>query len=550
MSGIEIAGLVLGALPLIIEAMKQYADGATTVKRFIFYEEPLRDLSLELRTQYVICQNTCEELLGGIAHPGDIAGLLQDMDGRLWERHDLKPAVKKRLGRSHQEFVATMIRMGEVVKEIANKLKLDSTYHVQVDVSQKFRREYQRLKFTLQKSEYDELMKTVYRHNTTLSQLVDQSLRHEQAQERYGVYSKLPDFRKIQKYASAIHSLIQKCFNCTCNNVHTASIRLDKPHEDLNKVRGIVRFGLLFSCTNEKSRMPWGMEAAEIEPLEDGGHSKPDQTHPCTVKGKGRIQFVTPEPKPAVLRGPHNAPGLQPIVNICEALCKFKQPRQGPCVGYLLDDFNRKHGLFHPSTVAKLRNPTSLVSLQEVLAPNRALPGFDIDVKVDLAIAVANSMLGLHDTPWIDSYWGKDDILFLKSGDTAEFANPYIWKQESAKSSNGGVNLSATAYQPRNKALFSLGVLLTEIYLGESFEEVLNRNLGGGDPIEALERVIDLVSDKVGEECGNAVRRCIFCSFDCRRIGFEREDFCKMFYVNVVSCLETPRKSISSLRSF
>ncbi|KAL1392316.1 hypothetical protein HDK64DRAFT_250669 [Phyllosticta capitalensis] len=547
MSGIEVAGLVLGALPLIIKAMEQYADGVTTVKKFVFYKGPLEDLSLELRVQYVICQNTCEELLGGIAAPGDIAGLLQDVDGDLWERQDLKPAIRQRLGRSYEEFVATIIRMEEVIKEIANKLKLNQAYHANIS---KFRREYQRLKFTLQKSEYDELMRTVRRYNKTLSQLVDQSFRHERSQEKHRMSSKLPDFKSIQEYASAIHSLIQRCFNCTCNNLHTASIRLDKPREDSNKSHGIVRFGLLFSCTNEKSTIPWGMEAVEIEPLEASEPSNSDQLHPCTVKGKGRIQFVTPEPKPAVLRGPHNAPGLQPIVNICEALCKFKQPRQGPCVGYLLDDLNRKHGLFHPSTVVKLRNPTSLVSLQEVLAPNRALPGFDIDVKVDLAIAVANSMLGLHDTPWIDSYWGKNDILFLKSGDTAEFASPYIWKQESATSSNGDANVSATAYQPRNKALFSLGVLLTEIYLGESFEEVLNRNLGVGDPIEALERVIDLVSDKVGEECGNAVRRCIFCSFDGRRIGFEREDFCKVFYVNVVSCLETPRKSISSLRSF
>ncbi|KAK8225703.1 hypothetical protein HDK77DRAFT_487765 [Phyllosticta capitalensis] len=547
MSGIEVAGIVLGALPLIIEAMKQYADGTTTVKRFIFYEEPLRDLSLELRTQYVICQNTCEELLGGIAPPGDIAGLLQDMDGELWKRQDLKPAIRKRLGRSYEEFVATMIRMGEVVKEIASKLKLDQTYHA--NNSQKFRREYQRLKFTLQKSEYDELMRTVRRYNKALSQLVDQSFRHEQAQEKFGMSSKLPDFRSIQKYASAIHSLIQRCFNCTCNNVHTANIRLDKPREDPHKVRGIVRFGLLFSCINETSTMPWAMEAAEIEPLEDGEPSKPVLSHPGVVKGKGRIQFLPPDPKP-VMHSTSTSPGAGQIVNICEALYKFKQPRQDPCVGYLLDDFNRKHGLFHPRTVAKLRSPTSLVSLRDVLGPHRAVPGFDIDVKVNLAVAVANSMLGLYDTPWIDSHWGKNDILFLKSGDTAEFASPYIWKQKSATSSNGDANVSATAYQPRNKALFSLGVLLTEIYLGESFKEVLNRNLGGGDPIEALERVIDLVSDKVGEECGNAVRRCIFCSFDCRRIGFEREDFCKMFYVNVVSCLETPRKSISSLRSF
>ncbi|KAK7520806.1 uncharacterized protein IWZ02DRAFT_378918 [Phyllosticta citriasiana] len=198
MSGMEVAGLVLGAVPLVIEAMKQYADGARTVKRFIFYEEPLHAPSLDLRNECVICQNTCEKLLQEIAPESDTAGLLQDMDGKLWERPDIKPAVRNQLGRAHEEFVETLIRMGEVIREIADNLKLDHDHHVSSKKKREELIQYERLQFTLRKSSFDESMKTVRRYNKTLIQLAEQSCRHEQKPNGQSVRYKLPDFRKFK----------------------------------------------------------------------------------------------------------------------------------------------------------------------------------------------------------------------------------------------------------------------------------------------------------------------------------------------------------------
>ncbi|KAK8171503.1 hypothetical protein BKA80DRAFT_213218 [Phyllosticta citrichinensis] len=553
MSGIEVAGLVLGAVPLIIEAMKQYADGARTVKRFIFYEEPLRDLSRNLRAERAICQNTCEKLLQGIAPESEIDGLLQDMDGKLWERLDLEPAVRLRLGRSHEPFVETLIRMGEVIREIANKLKLDQKYHA--NRTKKFRKEYERLQFTLKKSSYDELMKTVCRYNKRLNQLADQSSRHEQGLNGHSVRCKLPDFRNFQRYASAIHALIQRCFNCTCSNFHTASLRLDRPREDRDiNTPGGFRFGLLFSYTAEPTLLrptaPWNVEAAEIGLLEQE-ESKLETPPPVALKGKGRISFLAPEPRASPTPPTQMAP-MQQISDLCNALNEFKQSHQKICVGYMLDEHEgkRKYGLFLPRSTAMQQKPHSFVSLRDVLANGHAASGFNLRAKVNLAVAVANSMIGLHDTPWLDSFWGENDIVFLKCADKPEFDSPYIWKKNAHVSSNGDANPAWTPYSPRNKALYSLGILLTEIYLGTSFEQVLEQNLRNGDISEALERIIDQVSDAAGDECGDAVRRCIFCLFDCRRIDFEGEDFCRMFYTQVVSCLETTQKSLFSLKSY
>ncbi|KAK8246590.1 hypothetical protein HDK90DRAFT_15059 [Phyllosticta capitalensis] len=547
MSGIEVAGLVLGAVPLMIEAMKQYADGARTVKRFIKYEVPLRDLCLDLRNEKAKYENTCLQLLAGIVPHNEVAKVL---DGPFWKRPDLEPAIRSRLGTSHEQFVETMIRLSEVIREIADQLKLDQTFHVQVDKSKKFKEEYKRLKFTLKKSEYDELMSSVRQHNDTLNTLLDQRSRLEQGYRSGGIRSKLPDFRKIQGYASAVHSLIQRCFVCACSNFHTTSIRLDRPRGCQEKDnQGDFRIGLLFSYSagfSTPGPTPWNTEAVEIGLLGQEESQKTDTlSASAAVKGKRRIRFDVPVPKPPQGQLPQMAP-TQQISNLCNVLNEFKQTHQNACVGYMIEGAC-KYGLFLPRLPTTQQDPPhSFISLRDILKRDTTVSGFSLRAKVQLAAAVANSMMELYNTPWLDLYWRKDDIFFPRNGNEAKFDSPYIGKR---RLDDVHQDNELSTFSPRDESLYNLGVLLTEICLVRPFNEVLSETRGDGDGIgssnverrhryKPLDEIIRKVSEEAGEEYGDAVWRCLYCDFNHRQVGFDHDDFYKVFYLEVVSHLQ------------
>jgi hypothetical protein len=81
MSGLEIAGVVLGALPLVISALEHYAEGVNTTRRYWRYKTELRSLILNVKTERSIFINTLGQLLAGVVSFEQINVLLLDPCG-------------------------------------------------------------------------------------------------------------------------------------------------------------------------------------------------------------------------------------------------------------------------------------------------------------------------------------------------------------------------------------------------------------------------------------------------------------------------------------
>jgi hypothetical protein len=126
MSGLETAGVVLGALPLIISALEHYAEGVRTAKRFWQYKSELRSLILQIRTEREIFVNTLERLLTGIIHIGRIAEYLNHPGGELWQNPDLDVKLQQRLRGSHEVYVDNVRGMNASLRKMMDKLALDS----------------------------------------------------------------------------------------------------------------------------------------------------------------------------------------------------------------------------------------------------------------------------------------------------------------------------------------------------------------------------------------------------------------------------------------
>lgn len=130
MSGIEVVGLVLGALPLVLEGLKLYHEGAKSARRYLRYKWELKNLHRRIGVAYDIFLNTCGELLEGILTPEGVEPLLSDPSGGQWKSPELKKRLQKRLGRSYDGYMETMLSIHTSVEGIMRKMKLDDQGNV------------------------------------------------------------------------------------------------------------------------------------------------------------------------------------------------------------------------------------------------------------------------------------------------------------------------------------------------------------------------------------------------------------------------------------
>jgi hypothetical protein len=124
MSGAEVAGFILSAIPLLISGLEHYAEGVSTIRRYLKYKNELRSLLRNLNTEYDIFRNTCEELLEGIVPAQRMALLLDNPGGNLWKDQAIEKKLKNRLQSSYSGYLQTVNDMEDTVNEFKRRLKL------------------------------------------------------------------------------------------------------------------------------------------------------------------------------------------------------------------------------------------------------------------------------------------------------------------------------------------------------------------------------------------------------------------------------------------
>lgn len=122
MSGFEVAGIVLGGIPLVISALEHYKNGVSLVQRYRRYERELQRLIRNLETEQVKLQNVCEKLLDGIVSPSLIDKMVENPGGELWSKQETQKAIRTRLWKSWDVFERTLRDIQTATDEMYDKL--------------------------------------------------------------------------------------------------------------------------------------------------------------------------------------------------------------------------------------------------------------------------------------------------------------------------------------------------------------------------------------------------------------------------------------------
>jgi hypothetical protein len=126
MSGFEVAGIVLGSIPIVVSALQCYMNGLGTLQNFRSYKRTLKSLILTLKTEHVNLQNICEKLLTGIAPQTRIEEMIRDPFGDLWREEEILNKLRLRLWSSLQVFDDRVQDMREAIEEMMEKLNIET----------------------------------------------------------------------------------------------------------------------------------------------------------------------------------------------------------------------------------------------------------------------------------------------------------------------------------------------------------------------------------------------------------------------------------------
>ncbi|KAF2401726.1 hypothetical protein EJ06DRAFT_528881 [Trichodelitschia bisporula] len=572
MSGIEVAGLVLGAFPLLITALEHYRESAEVLSDWWKFKREYRKWKDEVRFhQLAFEQNLEKYLLPLIVDDDELQSLISDPGGERWRHPELEERLKTRLPRAYDLYISTIGDMNETMVELqkmmgVDKVQLQEKLNAERPDSPSEKKakskrkrlpsktnleyEFHRLKASFGKAERAKLFGEISHYNLRLKELLDtsdeiSSLRATRRNTTKDL-SLVKGLSTFWRHATNVFRLVYKAWKCDCSSHHRINLLLEH-----RTTISEIRFNLLLLYAQnlpERKDGCWRSLEAHISLVEGlstsisevsliGLRSKSETTFERRPRSNLRSYTNEPSfsktstmidstelPPPAAVQKPSVAWEITPppsrgasflesdaseISNLCHSIMTCGT--QEKCLGFVRTD---EH-CYVLNPVAMGSSPldeSDAVTLGNLLRK-------DLNFKLtrkqrfQVALTLASSQLQLDSTPWLQSGWSKDDIVFLCQPESAriDVEQPYISR---------GSNLVATAAkgQSTENSIPQLGMILLELCFNTAFEnhEIRKKYLlpnGQSTPYMDLAAALEWCNQEAAEEAGpdfaDAVKWCL-----------------------------------------
>lgn len=129
MSGVEVAGLVLGVLPLVIAGLEAYNESLDPLRAFYRWERELPHFIHKLRQQHVHFEQTLRILFSPITTESQLARMIVDPIG-AWNDEQLASDLKRKLDDAYEAYEATIADIETIMIKISSKLDLERAQQV------------------------------------------------------------------------------------------------------------------------------------------------------------------------------------------------------------------------------------------------------------------------------------------------------------------------------------------------------------------------------------------------------------------------------------
>ncbi|KAI1123241.1 hypothetical protein F5Y10DRAFT_252238 [Nemania abortiva] len=576
----EVAGLVLGGIPLLLYAFDNYKRYLEPGQSYWRYNSTLSTIRSHMFVQQEQLDVTLRNI--GLVNPSRL-----ELEQHLSELYPKSKCA---------ELIAVIDNMEATVRKTMDKLDIDIQGKPRwtSDSEERVSWEWRRIRRSFGRREREELIADLQHWNTALKNILEKaeipseesSPLLQEIQTRFNAKKCDAARRDYQR----MHEMLSTRWTCSCRE-HKGNIRLDwhtskitptdklsldMPSDGFSQWHHIsMNFQAVDSCDNARLTGTSG----------SSNPSAPRTPSPLRL-GKLKVFFSSKDKRSSSANSliapiaPPNRPNIitgqkqQEIHCLCDYLKRAKKLGSG----YILDpDTNDSRLLVDLVPTTSQHTETTL--LPSVLGSSKLnsqpQPRVSLSRKQRFSIAAAAvwSILYLYGSSWMGADWGgKNQIqLFIKgTGAARQLAEHptliYIFK--SALQRQSGSHDDSTSKterfqssQIRNKELFALGILLIELCLDTTFEQIRRESQGHAGPsaplgisssavddFEIANRQTDRIYLEAGDSYGYAVQRCLRCEFPGRDVTktFEFSQFRQNFFNGVVAPVQATYMMLSA----
>ncbi|PQE29589.1 hypothetical protein CJF30_00009219 [Rutstroemia sp. NJR-2017a BBW] len=485
MSGIEVAGLVLGAIPILSEAFKSYRESVITFFRARKYIDKLyralllQERILEETVKLVLLGSGCENIPDLSESP---VGYLTD--ARVQEN------IKDYLGPGNMKiFDDTIYQSRTIIEKLAGSLTglvpsiSGSTSDLLqiIEANQKATKQpsiIPRVKFTYSSKTLMLLVEDLSEKTEGLRRLMNllssshQIIQTNQSRKSTRIAKAL---RQVRSVANDLQLALSKAWKADCHNKHEVKLFLEDRVDNFTNVFGFksqtphvhnLSFKVVFAEYFNQGQLLWNETAIRVHQKE--GDS--DYQAPSTSKVK-IILPQTPTPQEIL---------VTTISDMCNTIETTKRHQQR--VVFVLTE-NHKVGMKPAEKDAwTIHRQPNIISLKSLLTQTsktpRQPPAITLKLRMLTALAVSSNLLQLSKTHWLKVPWSSEMVNFLmrNHGSThnsnslqlpTDLYGPFISLTFDATVAS---STCSNAHIEPKKALLELGILLLEIWHQTTFE--------------------------------------------------------------------------------
>ncbi|KAK8090530.1 hypothetical protein PG994_000035 [Apiospora phragmitis] len=322
-TGFEVVGVILGAIPLVIEGIRAYKRIKKGMSR------TCNTLILEIETEQTILR----ELYEGLYDEAEING---DRERKIEEN------VEHLLGNCSENFTRTAETMHGIIKELKEKLEMNP------DGQTPDQPLFARLRLGGTEADFDELVARLRRKSEQLKAMIDLSqkrIAREPKSRKTKQASVIGVARQLLKNAC---SALSQAMKCTCPNPHKMNLRVETyssqllNHGDVEELANkipihvVVLFG---NFGHHQSSPPWHWEELSLRKYDQLATPQANvNIQPLIAKAK-RVRFTEKVESATTLfsmkgktaqKSPNSGFTVATtplvdgklIVNICDDLCR------------------------------------------------------------------------------------------------------------------------------------------------------------------------------------------------------------------------------------
>ncbi|KAL1303415.1 hypothetical protein AAFC00_006806 [Neodothiora populina] len=486
MSGIEVAGLVLGVLPLFISALESYEKGLGPIRSMFSYREELSRYRRKLIVEYALYNQTIEYLLTPIVDDDKLDAMISQGFSDIWKEPALAGKLQKRLGSLHEAYEIVLDDLRSVIEELATMLDIERKGHLSAPhleallaahppkasisrETQTFVHLYEfktRLKFSLKSWKIQPLLDKLGRNNEILDRYTTMSSKLEKVQGRRKSSRKstfAAPLLQIQNSARRLYRVLETVWTCSRHTSHSLNFGLDArlAQSGAKPTRAGESESRVCFCVRSPNSSP-SKRWQELE-----FHVLPEYSTKAT-----QVRFAS--------QAAHVSAVDPNDLEVVDCLCTALQQAQAgeDCLGFCLDHTEKLLGDYPVLRGQRDRGQVgynSTISLKELLAASSTMSNtqrrrlLNLKQAYTIALHITSSFLQLYSTPFLKSSWSAGDILFLQNEAQPQSINverPYV-SETSSSAGKTQVDLPGDDHG----ALLRLGILLLEIFFRESVDE-------------------------------------------------------------------------------